>query len=623
MEFSSIIHRAKSEYSYAYNLDTLHIRLRTAKGDVTRCELLAVDPFNWSPRNDGTPIYDFDKESVEHIKMVKEQESEYHDCWFAEIKDIRWRRTKYCFILENCSEKYIVGCHDIVPYDGKDEKVYELSNYFNYPYINEEDLYSVPEWVKDVVWYQIFPDRFCNGTPDDGRETLAWGSESQDGVGKKFGGNLEGIIKKLDYIKEIGFTGIYMTPVFESPSSHKYDTTNYLNIDPEFGNNETMGRLVEEAHKRGIKVMLDAVFNHCGYFHPFWQDVLKNGTKSKYYDCFYILDPEKKVFEGEIKDGFPMEIPKENLNYRTFAFTSAMPKWNTGNPIVRQHLMSVARFWIEKYHIDGWRLDVSNEISHDFWREFRKVVKEVDPNVYILGENWDNSNPWLMGDQFDGVMNYEFSMPVWKYFNVEKNRLDRYSEQEFRCAIGNLLTSYPKHVTQNLFNLLDSHDTERILNRTGGDKNIAKLAYVFLFTFPGTPSIYYGSEIGMAGGEHSNRQCMVWEEEKQDKDLKKFINKCIKLRKKYECFRTTEFQWLKTVEEENILAYKKEGVEEILYVFLNKGDEKCCSLPDELRGRICVDCDNGAEVRMGDEVVVGANAYKLFIINADDKHITV
>lgn len=308
MNFSAIIHQPKSEYSYAYNEDTLHLRLKTAREDVTAVEVLAVDPFNWVPRNDGSGIYDFDKQSVVRTFMKKEQETLEHDCWFVEITGITSKRTKYCFVVENAEEKYIIGCHGKVPYTLDESVLYNLFNYFNYPFINEEDLYEAPNWVGNTVWYQIFPERFCNGTPNDDRDVLPWGSDELDGAEKKFGGNLAGIIQKLDYIKSLGVTGIYFTPMFASPSSHKYDTSDYFTIDKEFGNNETLGQLVEEAHKRGIKVMLDAVFNHCGFYHPFWQDVLKNGTKSKYIDYFHILDKEKPIFDGEIKDGVPQEI---------------------------------------------------------------------------------------------------------------------------------------------------------------------------------------------------------------------------------------------------------------------------------------------------------------------------
>ena len=615
MSFTTILHQAKSEYAYAYDENTLHLRLKTTKGKVQRVEVLALDPFNWIPRNDGSMIYDLDKKSIIRSAMEKEQVTEEYDCWFAEIGNQDSKRCKYCFLVEEDGKEFIVGCHDKMPYADNKEELYNLFNYYNYPYINEEDLYKAPAWVENTVWYQIFPERFCNGTPNDGRDVLEWGSEELDGALKKFGGNLEGIIQKLDYIQKMGFTGIYMTPIFESPSSHKYDTTDYFKVDPEFGDNETLGRLVEEAHKRGIRVMLDAVFNHCGYQHPFWQDVLKKGKDSEYYDCFYVLDESMPVFDGEIVDGLPQEVPRERLKYRTFAYTPAMPKWNTGNPKVRNYLMDAACYWVEQYHIDGWRLDVSNEVSHDFWREFRKRIKAVNSDVYILGENWDNSLPWLQGDQFDAVMNYEFAMPVWNYFKKDEKGSFIYAAKEFRNGVSKVLTSYPRHVARNMFNLLESHDTERILNRTNGDIEMAKLAYIFLFTFPGAPCVYYGGEIGMRGGEHSNRQCMIWDPKEQNQELSQFVREMIELRKNHDSFRSAQFQWLNQEGTEECLFFKKTGEKEMLYVFMQKeGEKHRYPVPLELRGRECVDCICKEKVFLGETFELNRNGYQMYLL---------
>lgn len=621
MEFSSIIHEPKSAMAYAYDRNTLHIRIKTTKGEVKKMTLLSVDPFNWIPRNDDTAIYDFDQSSVLNIDMTKEQVTQYYDCWFAEIPDIIWKRIKYCFIAENDKEKYMIGSRDWIPYTKEPSILYNLSNYYNYPYINEEDLYEAPGWVPDTIWYQIFPERFCNGTPDDGRAVLPWGSEKLDGYDKKFGGNLEGIIEKLDYIKGIGFNGIYLNPIFAAPSSHKYDTTDYFKIDPEFGDSKTFGRLVEEAHKRGIKIMLDAVFNHCGFLHPFWQDVLDKGKNSVYYDCFYIIDPEKPIVYGEWKEGLPEECPKEFLNYRTFAYAQMMPKWNTGNPIVREYLLNVAAFWIEQYHIDGWRLDVSNEVSHDFWRSFRKRVKEINPDVYLLGENWDNSYPWLQGDQFDAVMNYEFTTPVWKFFRNNQSRGVKYHAKEFQFAIGKLLADYPKHLTKHMFNLLDSHDTERILSVLGNHIALVELAYIFLFTFPGSPCIYYGSEVGMGGGEHSNRQCMVWAESKQNRDLLAFIQRLVALRKKHESFSSVDFKWISLTTKADTVAYKKETKKEILYVLLhNEEKPTVIPVPKELKGCQCIDCISNRTMTLENNLALEPYDYRLLI---EHKQVTV
>lgn len=613
MIFSSIIHEPKSAMSYAYDENTLHLRLKTARDDIKNVEVMAVDPFNWIPRGDGTKIYDFDKSSVVKLTMEKEQVTSDHDCWFAAISDIKWKRIKYCFIIKNDNEKYIIGSRFKAPYSENENILYNLSNYYNYPYINEEDIYQAPDWVSGTVWYQVFPERFYNGSPDDGRDVLPWGSDVSDGYHKKFGGNLAGIIKKLDYIKEAGFNGIYLNPIFESPSSHKYDTTNYFKIDNEFGDNEIFGTLVEEAHKRGIKVMLDAVFNHCGFLHPFWQDVLDKGEDSRYYDCFYIIDPRKPYFQGELVNGLPVACPRKLLNYRTFGYEQNMPKWNTGNPIVRDYLLKAATYWIEQYHIDGWRLDVSNEISHDFWRDFRKRVKSVNPDVYILGENWDNSYPWLQGDQFDGVMNYQFLLTVWDFFGTEDRSGAEYHAADFKQSVSKLLIDYPRNIVNNLFNLLDSHDTDRILHIVNGNKDIVKLAYIFMLTFPGTPCIFYGSEIGMGGGEHNNRQCMIWEEEEQDKELFDFIKKLIAFRKEKESFRTADFKWIELCTCSKTVLYQKTTPKEILFVLLHNGEKtEILNLPQELKGMEVTDCISTSKINLDESIELRPYDFRIY-----------
>ena len=205
--------------------------------------------------------------------------------------------------------------------------------------------------------------------------------------------------------------------------------------------------------------MLDAVFNHCAFRHPFFIDVIKKGNKSKYYDCFHIIDHSKPVVHFPINEDFTIDRTKirdifknhDSLNYRTFAFTPFMPKLNTNNPIMKEHLLKAARFWIDEYDIDGWRLDVSNEVGHQFWRDFRSTVKSAKIDTYIVGENWDNSNPWLQGDQYDGVMNYEILFPIWNYFgrNIDG---PNYTSTEFKYKINKVLVDYPKNVLRSLYN---------------------------------------------------------------------------------------------------------------------------------------------------------------------------
>lgn len=592
MQFGAVLHEPKSALSYAYDENTLHIRIKTGKGDVSKVTLQAVDPFNWSPDLDNLPAYRFETETIKKIPMKKECSTEFHDVWFCEVKGFETKRIRYAFILENKNECIFAGCHGFVNLQEREEERNNIFNYYNFPYVNEEDVYQAPGWVKDTVWYQIFPDSFYNG------DNSTWGTCIQTGENGKYGGNLQGVIEKLDYLKDLGINGIYFTPIFTSVSSHKYDTTDYMNIDPMLGDNEVFRTLVNEAHNRGIRIMLDAVFNHCGEKHPFWQDVLKNGKNSKYYDCFYILD-ESKPIAYETKAGeMNGNVDRERLNYRTFGFVPGMPKWRTGNPVVREYLLNVAEYWVKEYHIDGWRLDVSNEVSHDFWREFRKRIQKINSEVYILGENWDNSYSWLRGDQFHAVMNYEFMNILWNFLGVSGECKDNYNATQFKWKLSQLQIDYPQNVTQNMFNHVDSHDTARIHTVCGENLNRTMLAYVIQMTYAGAPSIYYGSEKGAVGSENSNRICMSWEKTAIGDELTEHLKTLIRIRKNEEACRTIETNWLLTDNSTGTVLYKKTAKNKTLYILIhNSESEDIVELPDELKNQEVIDLYHRKNVR--------------------------
>lgn len=540
MQKEAIYHRPKNEFAYAYDEKTLHIRLRTKKDDVEKVSLIHGDPYNWKDKAWQPSVSD----------MKKSGTDEWFDYWFIEIAP-PFRRLRYGFQLQNEEETVVYtekGFFDEAPLD-------DTAYYFCFPFVHKIDSFHAPEWVKDTVWYQIFPERFANGDESiNPKGALPWGSEEPSPT-NFFGGDFEGIIEHLDHLVDLGITGIYFTPIFKAHSNHKYDTIDYMEIDPQFGDKETFRKLVNACHEKGIKVMLDAVFNHCGYYFPPFQDVLENGEKSKYKDWFHIHE-------------FPVQT-EPMPNYDTFAFTPFMPKFNTENKEVREYLLEVGRYWVREFNIDGWRLDVANEVDHQFWREFRQAVKEINPDVYILGEIWHDSMPWLLGDQFDAVMNYPFTNAAINYFAKEA-----ITPTSFRHTLTTIDHMYPKPVHEVAFNLLDSHDTPRILTLCNGNKRKVKLHYVFQFSYSGTPCIYYGDEIGLTGDHDPGcRKCMVWEEEKQDRDLFRHIQKLIQLRKEYKAFTSTELKWVETNDEQNYIVYEKEAGDERILFILNNRDK--------------------------------------------------
>ncbi|WP_273365305.1 glycoside hydrolase family 13 protein [Alicyclobacillus herbarius] len=373
----------------------------------------------------------------------------------------------------------------------------DAAGVFQLPYVCARDVFNPPSWVYSTVCYQIFPDRFSNGDPSlTPVDADPW--DASPTPLNRLGGDLRGIRHRLPYLQKLGINLIYLTPIFKAPSNHKYDTTDYFAIDEQFGTKEELRRLVAEAHEVGIRVVLDAVFNHCGAgFAPF-QDVLKNGRTSNYWDWFFI--------RGDTVD-------MTAVNYETFANRVAnMPKLNIANPEVEAYLLKVAVHWITECDIDGWRLDVANEIDHVFWRKFRSVVKAAKPDALIIGEIWHNSLPWLRGDQFDGVMNYLFRDLTLS--GLVDRQLDA---RRLAGRLTKLLYLYPDAAIQSQFNLLGSHDTERLRTHAHGDREAVLQAFALQFLFPGIPMIYYGDEVGMEGGNDPGcRAGMVWNEEQQD-----------------------------------------------------------------------------------------------------------
>lgn len=403
------------------------------------------------------------------------------------------------------------------------------------------------------MFYQIFPERFANGDPsNDPPSVRPWGGKPA--ADSFFGGDLQGVIDHLDHLEALGVDAIYFTPLFESPSNHKYNTRDYMKVDPHFGTNEKLKELIDACHARGIRVMLDAVFNHAGSTFPPFLDVLEKGRESRYADWFHIRE-----FPPAVKDGRP--------TYETFAFVPEMPKWNTEHPEAKAYLFNVVRHWTSM-GIDGWRLDVANEVDHRFWREFRQLVKSINPDAYILGEIWHDPLMWLMGDQFDAVMNYPFTTAVLDF--VVHRKLDA---QGFARQLSRLLASLPSRVHHHAFNLLDSHDTPRLLTLCGGNRAKMKLATAVQFAFPGAPCIYYGDEIGLEGGHDPDcRRCMEWDPAKQDRGLFDHYRALIRLRKRHPALRTGEFRIRSADPGGTVVAFDRFNERERLMVVLNNGE---------------------------------------------------
>jgi len=371
-----------------------------------------------------------------------------------------------------------------------------------------------PAWVKDAIFYQIFPDRFCRSERYHAvGKFVEWGSKpTRENM---FGGNLAGIEDKLEYIAGLGVNAIYLCPIFKSNSNHRYHTVDYFEIDPVLGTLEDFDRLVKKAHKLKIRVILDGVFNHCsrGFFQ--FNSLMELGPNSPYVDWFHVK-------------GWPLNAYSGKPNYECWWNFPALPKFNTDCPDVREYLFSVGEYWMKR-GIDGWRLDVPNEIDDDsFWQEFRRRVKAVNSDAYIVGEIWDDPLRWLKGDQFDGVMNYVFRKAVMQFL-FDENPI---GAAEFCERVRGAFVEGRGDIPMNL---LGSHDTTRLGSQPRTSIERIKLAYALLFFMPGAPCIYYGEELSMKGGKDpDNRRSVPWEKlgEMQKKPLFEFIRQMVDMRKK-------------------------------------------------------------------------------------------
>lgn len=415
---------------------------------------------------------------------------------------------------------------------------------FIVPWMNPADVNITPDWVNDTIWYQIFPDRFCNGTPEKNTPDIVPWRTGKVTNEERFGGNLEGIRQKLPYLKELGINGIYLNPIMEAETNHKYDTKDYRKIDPSFGDEKEFAQMVKEAHEHGIRIMTDAVFNHSGRKFAPWLDVLEKGEKSRYADWFMINRWPIPKKEADTRDG----------RYYSFAFADGMPKLNTNCDEVIEYFCDICEEWIRQYDIDGIRFDVGNEVSHKFLKKIRERVKGLKPDIYLLGEIWHDASQWLLGDEYDSVMNYPLMSGIQDFF-IDKG-LDK---EDFECIINRCYTMYMQQSNNVLFNLLDSHDTERLMNRFH-DLDIFYQQLAILFTMPGSPCIYYGTEIAMEGAHDPDcRRCMPWEELDTEENQKRItqMQKLIALRKSEATFKSLHFHFPNTCEEKRCVEYVK------------------------------------------------------------------
>ena len=452
---------------------------------------------------------------------------------------------------------------------------------------------TVPDWARGAVIYQIFPERFRNGDPaltPAGADP--WGSDPH---WLRFqGGDLAGIAEQAGYLADLGVDAVYLNPVFASPSTHRYDAVDFYAVDPALGGNAALDRLVAALHERGMRLILDASFNHC---HPrffAFADVVARGRSSPYADWFvlgdrsprvevrpHLLTPEleekwgtylRRVTEGlEEEAGVPVEVAADagmivEPTYEAWYGVPTMPRVNLAHPEARRYFLEVATYWLREHDLDGWRMDVARYIDPDFWVDFRRVCKAVKPDCYLLAEIMGDASPWLQGDRFDATMNYTFRDLGVGYFATRE-----LETAAFLDGFTRMLGAYAPEVTEANQNLLSSHDTERFLHVAGGERERLVPAVLFQLTAPGAPGLYYGDEVGMSGGEEpASRGAFPWHEpESWDTGLQEMVRALTGLRRDHPALRRGA--WRLRWEGEEAFAFSRVLDGEEVVVLVNRG----------------------------------------------------
>lgn len=544
MNECAMLHIPDSRYCFATGEKELVLRLRMAREDEkAKVFLIYAQKYDFTFCRKKLPMEIKYSDRLYNYYEIK-----------MRLEDVRFA---YIFQIEEDGNTWYFS-EDGVTKEYKFEEGFY--NFFQMPYINKNDVMDTVDWMRSAVFYQIFVERFRQGNEkkDTSYINMKWDEKPTP---KSFaGGDLAGIIEKMDYLKELGINALYLTPVFRSISNHKYDIIDYFTVDPQFGTKEELRQLVKLAHENGIRVVLDAVFNHCSMEMQQFQDVLEKGRESRFYDWF--------IIDGDFPE-------PEKMNYECFAACNYMPKLNTANEEVQDFLLEIAIYWIREVDIDGWRLDVSDEVSHGFWRRFRKAVKKEKPDSVIIGENWHDAYAYLMGDQYDSIMNYAFTKACLDYFAKGV-----FSAKDMADKLNSNLMRNTEQVNRMMLNLLDSHDTHRFFTEVNKDKDKMLAAIALEMVFEGAPCLYYGTELCMEGGyDPDSRRGFPWDTKSWDMDFLEKVKELIRIRKQP----AVQYGEIKIEEEQEMLHVERmwENSKIILRINMTEEEKKIPKQPEE------------------------------------------
>lgn len=561
MKFEAIVHRSSRDYIYPVSRQRLIVRLLAARNDLAACDLVCWDR--------TAPI----EKTIRSYPLQVAYRTRFHDDFRAQIDfDHLARFMRYYFKLTDKNGK--VSYYN--EYGFTDEPV--IPGFFEHHYTNEEEVVTPPAWTEGTVYYQIFPERFAIGIPHKANHAyMNWNDAPTNQ--NYFGGDLPGITAHLDYLADLGINCLYLNPIFTGDFNHKYATTDYFQVDPDFGTNEDLIQLAAKAHQKGIRIILDGVFNHCGEHFPPFLDFKQKGEQSEYADWFL---PTHYAADG---------TPEK---YESFEHYPAMPKLRTANLRVREMILKVMLYWVEVAKIDGWRLDVADEIELQTLQIVLGEFRRQHPDKMLIAETWTDAIRLVgSGDLFHSTMNYAFRNAALDFFAYRK-----IDPLQFDHRVNLLLSNYSDEINSCMYNLLDSHDTPRFLTEAGEDKRRLKLAVAFQMTFIGCPSVYYGDEIGLSGKQDPDcRRTMRWDPAGQDQELHDFYQRLIALREQEPALKAGTYMGLVSGSNGSYAFQRKSGNEIVLIALNNSDQEMAFTLPVSQAGHAVKDLLSGQNLQ--------------------------
>lgn len=559
-----LFHLPRAGDTYPLDGQTLRIRLRARRGVLAECTVQWGDRYAPRERDRQEPM------------EIWAQDSAY-DYWQVAVQQPT-HRVHYLFRVSDGTQRFWFGEEGI---SSDEPGTFMTAGYFHFAYIHHSEVFDSPPWAREGVVYQIFVDRFRDGDPSNNPPgTVPWGTPPTGTM--VAGGDLQGIIDAIPYLERLGVAALYLTPIFMAHTNHKYDTVDYRRIDPWFGDEATLGALLERAHSLGMRIILDAVFNHCGKGFGPWQDVVAQQERSRYRDWFHVnafpVDPDARDTEA---------------TFEHFGNHPSLPKLNTRNPEVRAYLLEVAEHWTQM-GIDGWRLDAANEVDHAFWRELRSRVRALNPESVMVGEIWHEATAFVRPGEFDGLTHFPFWGACRAFIAHGTMDAAAFNDRLTRARI-------PYQEQAVLWDVLGTHDTPRFFTDCNEDVRKMRMAIAVQMTYPGVPHIYYGDEVGLAGANDPGcRGCMQWDPALQRGDLLDHTRALIALRAAHPALRSGTCAVLSARRGRRQYAYLRREGADALIVAVNAGPRAAVlDLPGERFGDIALwrDALSGATAR--------------------------